>query len=107
MRGAIEQRRALGRAGRDRQRLLEVRDRLVVAAQRRGSVGGAGEREARLGGDRIGLGAGLGGLVGGEVVAGQRAGQLVVAERLVVAGHGEVPRRGGRGARACRRRPRG
>ena len=87
---AVEQRRAVGRLGRDRQRLVEIGDGLVVCAQRCGPVRRAGEGEARLGGDRIGLRAGIRRLAGGEVVAGQRAGQLVVAERLVVAGHGQV-----------------
>ena len=44
--------------------------------------------------------------VGREVVGGERAGQLVVAERLEEAGGGEVPARRSR-ATACRRRPRG
>ena len=63
-----------------------------MAAQGRGAIGGGGEGEARLGRERIGLGARVGRLAGREVVAGQRAGQLVVAERLVVARRGEVPR---------------
>ena len=92
LRRPVEQRRALGRIGRDRQRLVEIGDGLVVATECGRPVGRAGESEARLGRDRIGLRTRIRGLAGGEVMAGQRAGQLIVAERFVVPRHGEVPR---------------
>ena len=44
------------------------------------AVRGGGQSDARLGGDRIGLRALLGRFVCCEVVARQRAGQLVIAE---------------------------
>ena len=72
------------------ERLLGEGDGLVVRAERGGSLGGAAQREACLGRDRIGLGARGRGLVGRQVVGRQDAGQLLVAERLEVAGRGEV-----------------
>ena len=71
---------------------VEIRDGLVVATERGRAVSRAGESEARLSRDRIGLGTRIRRLAGGEVVAGQRAGQLIIAERFVVPRHGEVPR---------------
>ena len=92
LRRPVEERRALGRIGRDGQRLVEVRDGLVVAAQRGCAVSRAGEGEACLARDRIGLRSRVRCLAGGEVVAGERAGQLIVTERLVVSRHSQVAR---------------
>ena len=92
LRRPVEQRRSLGRVGRDRQRLVEIGHGLVVATECGRPVGRAGESKARLGRDRIGLRTRIRGLAGGEVMARQRAGQLIVAERFVVPRHGEVPR---------------
>ena len=89
---AVEQRRAVSRIRGDRECLLEVADRLVVGSQRAGSIGRTGERKARLAGDRIGLRAFVGGIASRKVVAGQRAGHLVVADALVVACDSQVPR---------------
>jgi hypothetical protein len=90
---------SLGRTSRDGDRLAQVGDGLVMSAERRGPLGGAGQGQPGLDGDRVGLGALGRGLVGGDVVRGQRAGQLVLAERLEVAGRGEVAGRRSRFAR--------
>ena len=55
-------------------------------------VGGRAQRNPGLGGERVGLVTGGRCLVGGEVVAGEHARQLVVAERLEIAGRGEMLR---------------
>ena len=67
--GLLMQRGVVGRAGRpqveggslariggDRDRLIEVRDRLIEAAEGCGPLGRAGQREPRLDGDRVRLG---------------------------------------------------
>ena len=78
-------------AGHD-ERLFELLDRLVVRPERRGPLRRGGEREARLDGDGVRLGARLRGVVGRQVVRRERPGELLVAERLEVAGRGQVPR---------------
>ena len=72
--------------------MVQVCDRLVVSAECGGTVRGAGERQARLGGDRIGLRPLVGGFARRQVVVRERAGQLVIAEPLEVAGGGQVTR---------------
>ena len=63
-----------------------------MPAQRGGPIGGAGQREASLGGDGIGLGALIGCFARGQVVVCERAGQLVLAEALEVTRGGQVTR---------------
>ena len=85
------ERRLLGRILRHGHRLLQVGKRLVARVERARPVGGRDERDTGLGGQRIGLFAGSRCLVGGQVVRGQDAGQLVAAEPLEVARCGQVP----------------
>ena len=74
----------------DRDRLLQERDRLVGRAQRHRPVRRGTQRQACLRGQRVCLGA-LGRVLEcGEVVAGERAGQLVAADALEVARRGQV-----------------
>ena len=107
LRRPVEERRAIRRIGRDRERLVEIRDGLVVAAERGRAVGRAGEREARLGRDRIGLRTRRP-RPRGRRGSGWRARRPARRRRALRSG---APRRGGarvgRGARACRTRPRG
>ena len=89
------------------ERLLEERERLGVRRERGRAVGGGAERRSAPGPRarrprarrRVG--------VRGEVVAGERARELVRPERLEVARGREVARTAGRAARACCTRPRG
>ena len=81
---------ALARIGGDRDRLANVRDRLVVGTECRGPLGRARQSQARLDPDGIGLGAVGRGSVGRDVVGGEGTGQFVVAERLEIASRGEV-----------------
>ena len=71
-------------------RLVEELDRLGVGAERDRPIGGALQGDPGLAGEGVGLGALGRVLVGGEVVAGEGAGELVRAERLEEAGRGEV-----------------
>ena len=85
-----KERGALARIRRDRDGLAEVGDGLVVRAERGGALGGPG-RASRAWTATASASAPSGRcLVGRDVVRGQRAGQLVVAERLEVARRGEV-----------------
>ena len=89
--GALTDDRFLGRVEGDPEGVLEVAQRLLAGAQAGGPLGGAVEGEAGLDAERsplVALGALL---VGGQVVGGEHAGQLLVAERLEVARRGEVP----------------
>jgi hypothetical protein len=83
---ALGGRRPLGGGIGHGQRLLEVRDHLAVGLEGGGAVRRGLERYPRLGGQRIGFGALARCPEGGQVVVGQHAGQLVLAERLQVAG---------------------
>ena len=80
----------LGWIGGHRQRLLEKRNGLVVGAECHRAVGGSPERDSSLGGQGVGLRPG--GRIGmrSEVMPGQRARQLVRAQRLEVASRGEM-----------------
>ena len=62
-----------------------------MGAERCRPLGGAAEGEASLDRDRLRLGARRRGLVGGQVVGRQGAGEFLVAEALKVAGRREVP----------------
>ncbi len=88
--GPLEQLAFLGRIGGHGQGLLQEGDRLHVRAEGDRAFGGASQGDACLGGEGVGLGSLGGVLVGGQVLAGQRARQLVGAEGLEVAGGGEV-----------------
>ncbi len=81
---------AVGRVGADRQGVLEEGDRLGVRPEGGGALGGPAQRHPRLGGEGVGLGPIRRVALGGQVVAGQGAGQLVGAEGLEVACGGEV-----------------
>ena len=61
-----------------------------MGAERGRPVRGGLERDPGLGGERVRLGALRGVGAGGEVVAGERPGQLRLAEGLEPAGGGEV-----------------
>ena len=80
--GAVEQLGLLGGVRRDRERLLEELHGLVVRAEGGRPLGGPAERQARLAGERVRLGP-LGRVgMGGQVVAGEGAGELVRPESL-------------------------
>ena len=91
-RGPLQQRRALGGVGRDLERVLEVADRLLMGAEAGSPVRGGPQAHARLAGDRIGLGTFVGGVIGGQVVAGQGPGRLLRFDGLEVARRGQVTR---------------
>ena len=63
-----------------------------MCSQGRGTIGRSAQGQAGLDGHRVRLRSGFGRGVGGDIVAGQSAGQLVIAEGFVVARRGEVPR---------------
>ena len=88
--GALQQLTSFLPIRRDRQRLLEEPRRLGIRAERRGPVGRRSQRDPRLGRESIRLRTRGGVRVGGEIVAGQSAGELVAAEALEEAGRGEV-----------------
>ena len=88
--GALEDRRSFGWIGRDEERLLEEADGALGRAEVEGAIGRADERQPGLDGDGVALGAVRSGLPGGDVVARERAGQLVLAERFEEAGGGQV-----------------
>ena len=81
---------AIGGIGADGQGVLEERDRLGVRAERRRPFGCSAQRHSRLGRQRVGLGPVGRVAVGGQVVAGQGAGQLVGLERLEEPCRGQV-----------------
>ena len=56
---AFVERSPVGGIGRDLERLLEERDRLLVRAERGGTVGGGPQGDTRLRGERVGLAPGL------------------------------------------------
>ena len=98
---------SLAGVGRHRQRLAQERDRLLVRAEGGRPIGGRDERDPRLGGQRIGLRPVRRVRVRGEVVAGQRARELVGAEDFEEARRREVADLAVAAGRACCRRPRG
>ncbi len=88
--GPVEQVGLLGRVRRHRQGLLQERHGLLVRAERGRPLGGAAQGQPGLAGQGVGLGP-LGRVgVGGEVVTGEGAGQLVRAQPLEVARGREV-----------------
>ena len=89
--GAQEETRLFAGSRLDGDGLSKVRDRLVVGAQGRRALGCSREGESRLNGHRLGFRAFRRRLVRGQIVRRQRAGQLVVAERLEVARGREMP----------------
>ncbi len=97
----------LGRVGRDRERLAQEDDGLLVRAEGRGALGCGRQGDARLDGEGVRLRSRGRVLVGREVVAREDTRQLVGTERLEEAGGGEMARPCGRAWRACCRRPRG
>ena len=76
--------------GSDRDRQLEETERLVVRAERDRSVCRRRERDPRLRGEGVGLGAFRRVGVGRQVVAGEAAGELIGVEGLEEARGGEV-----------------
>ena len=99
--------RPVGRGRADDQGVVEERQRLLVGAERCGSLCSAAQRDPGLGRERIGLRA-LGRVAqGGQVVTSQGAGQLVGPERLEEPGRREVPRLAIPRVPACCRRPPG
>ena len=86
-----EQVRLLARIGRHLQRLVEEGDRLLVRAERGRPFRRSPEGDPSLPADGVRLGARRGFLECGEIVGGQRADQLVLAERLEMACRGEMP----------------
>ena len=105
--GALEDRRSFGWIGGDEERLLEEADGALGRPEVEGPIGRPDEREPRLDGDGVALGPLRGGLPGGDVVGGERPGQLVLAERFEEAGRGQVAGAPVALGRASRRRPRG
>ena len=93
--------------GRDVECLDEESHGLPEAAEGLGALGSAAQSEPRLRAERRRLLGIRGGSEGGEVVGRERAGQLVVAERLEEPGRGQVAGLAGRGAKASSTRPRG
>ena len=88
--GPLEKFGRLRRIGRDRQRLAEEGHRLVVRAERDRPLGGAAQGDPSLPGEGFGLWS-LGRVrVGGQVMTGQTAGDLVRLEALEESRRGEM-----------------
>ena len=86
----VQQCRAIGRRGRDRQRLRNEVGRLTMAAQSCCPLRRPTQGQACLGCDRLCFGAGHRRLVGCDVVAGQSAGQLIATTSLEVSRRRQV-----------------
>ncbi len=88
--GAFAELRLLDRVLGDPERLEQERERLVERAELARPIGRTAERDPSLGGEGLGLGPGGRVAIRVEIVAGQDAGDLVVAERLEVLGRCEM-----------------
>ena len=88
--GPLEQVRPVGRVVRDLERLEEEDARLVVAAELGGTFCRSAQGQPRLGRERLTLRIVGRGAIGGEIVRGERAGQLVLAEPLEEPCRGKV-----------------
>ena len=90
--GPVQQLHAIGRVGRDFERLVQEGKRLVMRVERGRTIGGGPERNPCLGCDRgtfVALGAGP---VCVEVVGRQDTGDLVVVEAFEEASRSQMPR---------------